>query len=77
MNSSLCLSDETFGPGVEDCSRTFDFTLKFEDSILSIIPSILLILLAPVRLFFLKGRRRRVGGRAYQVSKLVGINYPF
>ncbi|RAK74447.1 putative multidrug resistance protein [Aspergillus fijiensis CBS 313.89] len=43
-------NDQRFGPSLSDCLVHFDFTLLFEQSILGLIPSILLILLAPPRL---------------------------
>ncbi|KAL3426779.1 hypothetical protein PVAG01_00288 [Phlyctema vagabunda] len=70
MNSTQSCADGSFGPAVTDCSRSFDFTLAFEESILSIVPSILLILLAPIRVVQLKAQRRRVGGRGFQIAKL-------
>ncbi|PYH48029.1 putative multidrug resistance protein [Aspergillus saccharolyticus JOP 1030-1] len=42
--------DQRFGPSLSDCLIRFDFTLLFEQSILELVPSILLILLAPLRL---------------------------
>jgi hypothetical protein len=56
-----CSSDTSFGPAVEGFNRNFDFTVTFEESILSIVPSVLLILVAPVRILLLKDQRRRVG----------------
>lgn len=73
MNYSLSCTDASFGPAVEGCDRTFDFTVAFEESILSIVPSVLLILVAPIRILLLKDQRRRVGGRAFQRAKLVRI----
>ena len=47
-------ADDVFGPIVNSsCRQGFDFTLLFEQSILSIGPSVLLLLLVPVRLFSL------------------------
>jgi ATP-binding cassette, subfamily C (CFTR/MRP), member 1 len=50
--ASTCQSfnDDTFGPVVHGCRSNFDFTLLFEQSILSIGPAALLLLLAPPRL---------------------------
>ena len=73
MNSSLSYTDASFGPVVKGCDRTFDFTVTFEESILSIIPSVLLIFVAPIRILLLKGQRRRVGGKAFQRTKLVSL----
>ncbi|XHG07806.1 hypothetical protein AWENTII_010938 [Aspergillus wentii] len=55
LNSSVSwagdMSDNTFGPTSH--SRQFDFTLTFEQSILSIIPSAVLLLVGPLRLLYL------------------------
>jgi ATP-binding cassette, subfamily C (CFTR/MRP), member 1 len=46
-------SDNQFGPAVSGCRRPLDFTLLFEETILSILPACILLLLAPVRLWHL------------------------
>lgn len=38
--------DSSFGPAVASCRRTFDFTVLFEQVILSLMPSIVFIVLA-------------------------------
>ena len=48
-------NDNAFGPAISDCHGAFDFTLLFEQSILSIGPSALLLLLGPLRLYQLYG----------------------
>lgn len=50
--NSTCTSasDDVFGPAVHGCRDNFDFTLLFEQTILSIAPSALLLLCTPVRL---------------------------
>ena len=50
MVSTCHVNDNAFGPTVQGCRDNFDFTLLFEQSILSIGPSVLLLLLAPLRL---------------------------
>lgn len=47
--------ENVFGPAVEGCSR-FDFTYKFENTILSILPSCLLLVIGATRLYILSGR---------------------
>jgi ATP-binding cassette subfamily C (CFTR/MRP) protein 1 len=50
-------SENNFGPhrvGV------FDFTILFEQSILSLLPSVLFLLLVPFRLFVLRNNERAV-----------------
>ena len=48
-------ADNSFGPSIS-CSHAFDFTLVFEQSILSIGPSALFLLLAPWRVWQLYGK---------------------
>lgn len=71
--TSVCSShpDDVFGPVVAECARAFDFTLLFEESILSILPSAILILLSPVRLLSLRKKQHVVGGGALRGAKLV------
>ncbi|KAI8623501.1 ABC transporter [Xylariaceae sp. FL1651] len=56
MGIRLCPSDSTFGPAVSNCRGGFDFTIEFEDIVLSLVPSSLFLVLAIVRLryFYLK-----------------------
>lgn len=77
MNDSYSCNDDSFGPGVIGCNREFDFTLSFEESILSIAPSAILLLLGPIRILQLKGLQRRVGGRGFQFTKLVSDELDF
>ncbi|KAK2037259.1 canalicular multispecific organic anion transporter 1 [Colletotrichum somersetense] len=43
-------ADRVFGPAVQGCRSDFDFTLLFHDSILTILPSAVLIILASIRI---------------------------
>ncbi|KAE8381911.1 putative multidrug resistance protein [Aspergillus bertholletiae] len=61
-------SDKAFGP--VSCLRPFDFTLTFEQSILSILPSALLILASPLRLMYLLQRRPRTVNSKWTVLKV-------
>ncbi|KAL3422989.1 hypothetical protein PVAG01_04736 [Phlyctema vagabunda] len=74
-NTAVCATndDNSFGPQVEGCIRSFDFTLTFENLILSVLPSAVFILIAPVRIFTLYKRQRKVAGRRFQTSKLLTI----
>jgi hypothetical protein len=60
MNSTLGLCgpnpDNYFGPQVKGCPGIFDFTLLFEQTILSIVPSSMLLLAFPLRLALLNRR---------------------
>ncbi|PYI31455.1 putative multidrug resistance protein [Aspergillus indologenus CBS 114.80] len=51
--------DQRFGPSLSGCVIQFDFTLLFEQSILSSVPSILFILLAPPRLAQLRQNTKK------------------
>ncbi|KAE8421986.1 hypothetical protein BDV36DRAFT_291799 [Aspergillus pseudocaelatus] len=62
-------SDTAFGP--VSCSRSFDFTLTFEQSILSILPSAFLILASPLRLTYLVQRRPRTVKSKWRLLKIV------
>lgn len=64
--------DNTFGPVVDECARVFDFTLLFQESILTILPSAALLLFAPLRLISLSRRQHVVGGNVLRLAKLVG-----
>ncbi|KFY89738.1 hypothetical protein V500_05527 [Pseudogymnoascus sp. VKM F-4518 (FW-2643)] len=51
VNSTVFVGDNSFGPFFEiPGSTTFDFTLLFEETILSIVPSAILLLLIPPRI---------------------------
>ena len=74
-NSTWRAADDTFGPFVESISRTsFDFTRLFEESIFSIGPSVLLLLVAPFRILYLSKAPRRVARSRLAISKLVSTN---
>lgn len=64
--------DDVFGPQVNPCRRTFDFTLLFEEAFFSIVPSVIFISLAAWRLWVLREQKRvTVGGPDVQKLKLV------
>jgi ATP-binding cassette, subfamily C (CFTR/MRP), member 1 len=75
MNSTvLCTSavDDVFGPRVNPCQSELDFTLYFEQLILTIIPAAVFLLLACWRLRkLLRQDIKIVGG----VSWLVVVKY--
>jgi hypothetical protein len=56
-NSCFIIADLGFGPSVPSCLRRLDFTVFFEETILSIGPSALFICLSAVRLFVLLGMK--------------------
>lgn len=71
MNRTSC-HDDDFGPFVRGCRDDFDFTVLFEDTILSIAPSILALLFSVGRLIHLYKKPQLLLARTLQLSKLVG-----
>ncbi|KAF2257693.1 P-loop containing nucleoside triphosphate hydrolase protein [Lojkania enalia] len=76
MNSSRCnvsplSADAAFGPIVRGCR--FDFTFTFEQYFFSIVPSVVFLLLAPIRINTLRKRKARVQGQAWRSIKLSAI----
>lgn len=66
----LPTADATFGP-VQDC-RPFDFTITFEQYFFSILPAVIFILAAPLRLRSLSKSPCLVAGSVFQSCK-VGV----
>lgn len=67
--------DNTFGPFLNITGKeTFDFTLLFEETILSIGPSALLLLLIPPRILRLWKTPRKVTGSYLQTTKIVRLS---
>jgi hypothetical protein len=63
--AAQCPADDKFGPVVaSDCRGGFDFTLLFEQTVLSILPAAIFALAAPVRLVYLVLRRTEPKTRA-------------
>ncbi|KFG82056.1 putative ABC multidrug transporter [Metarhizium anisopliae] len=54
---STCLGDNSIGPAVVGCRGDFDFTITFEETILSILPSACFIFLTTPRLWVLSKRQ--------------------
>jgi ATP-binding cassette subfamily C (CFTR/MRP) protein 1 len=74
INSSVTIDDNSFGPFIEFPGRvTFDFTLLFEETILSILPSALFLLLIPSRILRLWKTPRKVTGSYLQTVKIVSF----
>lgn len=64
--------DATFGPWAgPDCRGGFDFTLLFQETILSILPLSLLLAVAPFRIFFLWRKRIKVHKTPLLLAKLI------
>ncbi|KAF4450880.1 hypothetical protein F53441_6057 [Fusarium austroafricanum] len=71
-NSTAC-GDSLFGPSIwaEGCRGGFDFTLSFQESILSITPSALFLLIAGPRAFYLFKNPDKTKRHATYTPKLV------
>jgi hypothetical protein len=76
--NSTCLpvNDQIFGPAVSGCRDDFDFTLLFEQSILSIGPSALLLLITPLRILHLARRNVKTVPSPIDAAKLVSDIVP-
>ena len=75
MSSISCpLLDDSFGPYAEYCRGGFDFTLLFQESILSILPLVLLLGIAPLRIVYLIRRSIKVGKSVLLPTKLVSLS---
>lgn len=72
---STCRSDMTFGPFVSGCRGDSDFTLLFEDTILSMVPSACFIILSLLRLrtIYSKSAKGNPGGAILRFGKLVSF----
>ncbi|PWY74368.1 putative ABC multidrug transporter [Aspergillus heteromorphus CBS 117.55] len=64
------LADRHFGPQVQVRCRSFDFTVAFEESILSVLPSVLFIVSAAFRIGILYRTKPKVGAKLWQLFKL-------
>lgn len=72
MTAASCKKvDDTFGPYARGCRGGFDFTLLFQDSILSILPLCLLLIIVPFRISYLFRRTIKVDPSFWLASKLV------
>jgi ATP-binding cassette, subfamily C (CFTR/MRP), member 1 len=72
MRSSECTRlDDTFGPHATNCRGGFDFTLQFEETILSLSPLAILLLIAPLRIFYLFKKEKKVDKSPLLALKLV------
>ncbi len=69
--SGHCLNDDTLGPVVIGCRDNFDFTIVFEQSVFSIVPSVLFVALAAARIARLRGKPQVVAARSFQALKIV------
>jgi hypothetical protein len=63
--------DNTLRIDAGSCRGGFDFSLLFEETILRILPIILMLIIIPVRLWHLSQRRQKVVGSWLVLIKLV------
>ena len=66
-----CLNEDTLGPGVKGCRDDFDFTIKFEQLVFSVLPSVLLIVASIWRVRYLSTSVVVVHAPLLQSLKLV------
>lgn len=59
---------DEFGPGADG---RFDFTILFEDIFLSIVPAVVLLLMAPIRMYSLYKQSLKVKKSTIHESKMV------
>ncbi|KAK8115981.1 ABC multidrug transporter [Apiospora sp. TS-2023a] len=69
MSFSTCKNDNLIGPNVNGCRDDFDFTVKFELVVFSIVPSAIFIVLALWRTFHLSRKPAVVNEPAIQLLK--------
>ncbi|MCJ1286054.1 hypothetical protein MMC26_005396 [Xylographa opegraphella] len=67
-------ADNVFGPQAASCRQAFDFTLLFEQSILSVGPSAILLLLLPVRAVLLYQQGPKTLPNRLHTAKLASIS---
>ncbi|RMZ87350.1 hypothetical protein DV736_g5417, partial [Chaetothyriales sp. CBS 134916] len=70
MASLTNTSDSLFGPAYHGPSRSFDFTLLFEDTILTIVPSVVFLLAAGTRAAWLTNSPKKVSSSLSRSTKL-------
>ncbi|OAA53807.1 ABC transporter, transmembrane domain, type 1 [Niveomyces insectorum RCEF 264] len=73
MDFSGCRNDDTFGPTVRGCRGDFDFTIKFEQLFLAIIPPSVFVAVALPRLVYLWRQPAIVSGALLRTAKLICI----
>lgn len=72
VSSSTCYNDDVIiGPVVTGCRDDFDFTISFEDTFLSLVPSACFLVLALLRVIYLYDKPTIVNGRSLQGVKAV------
>ncbi|KAI1930027.1 hypothetical protein LOZ60_001286 [Ophidiomyces ophidiicola] len=75
LNLSSCAQiDDTFGPYALHCRNSFDFTLLFEETLLTIVPIGLLMLITPFRIFYLLKKQKKVNDGPLIHLKLTALS---
>lgn len=78
--SNYCeAADDVFGPRIHGCRDSFDFTLLFEQSILSMLPSLILLVVAVPQLLCLLKEANKIHSRPTDwliLAKLVQSVFP-
>jgi hypothetical protein len=67
-------NDNSFGPSIAKTCRAFDFTLLFEQALLSLVPSILLVLGSIFRLSRIARHDAKTSQSRWHTSKLVKMS---
>ncbi|KAH6623990.1 ABC transporter [Chaetomium sp. MPI-SDFR-AT-0129] len=62
--------DDTFGPHAGPCRGGFDFTLLFEEVILTLLPAGIILLALPFRLWYLAQRVKKVQGNSRSLTAI-------
>ncbi|CAK7206573.1 hypothetical protein SEUCBS139899_009369 [Sporothrix eucalyptigena] len=73
MDFSGCHDDDTFGPAVQGCRGDFDFTIRFEQLVLAIIPPAVFIPLVLPRLLYLWQKPSLIAGYFLLAGKVFTI----
>ncbi|VUC23771.1 unnamed protein product [Clonostachys rosea] len=74
MNQSSCLEDYSFGPQTSpECRDGLDLTLVFEESMLSLLPAVLMIVASAVKVASLRNARKVVLGTSFQDTKMMTL----
>ncbi|OLN96257.1 Multidrug resistance-associated protein 1-like protein 3 [Colletotrichum chlorophyti] len=68
--TAIAECESSFGPAASVCSNRFDFTLLFEQSLMDIGPSVVLLLALPLRLQQLWRQRRKVLRHPLNTAKI-------
>lgn len=71
MHNKSWAADNQFGPAVNGARSSFDFTLLFENTILTIIPSTIFLLAALLRARSLYGSSKKVASSWNRLQKIV------